>query len=81
MFELGYSNAMSSMLTSAILVEASTLVGVPMANTMVQNTAVFGAGISYKTKFFSTKPFFLLALSWIVFPAAGIAAGVLISLL
>ena len=78
MFDLGYSNAMSSMLTSAILVEASTLVGIPMANTMVQNTAVFGAGISYKTKFFSTKPFVLVALSWIVFPAAGIAVGALI---
>ncbi len=81
MFDLGYSNAMSSMLTSAVLVEASTLVGIPMANTTVQNTAVFGAGVSYKTKFFSAKPFFLVALSWIVFPAAGIAAGVLIGLL
>jgi inorganic phosphate transporter, PiT family len=81
MFDLGYSNAMSSMLTSAVLVEASTLVGIPMANTMVQNTAVFGAGISYKTKFFSAKSFFLVALSWLVFPAAGIAAGVLIGLL
>jgi PiT family inorganic phosphate transporter len=81
MFDLGYSNAMSSMLTSAILVEASTLVGIPMANTMVQNTAVFGAGLSYKTKFFSAKPFCLLALSWIVFPAAGLAAGALIALM
>jgi len=81
MFDLGYSNAMSSMLTSAVLVEASTLVGIPMANTMVQNTAVFGAGLSYKTRFFSSRPFFLVALSWIVFPAAGIAAGVLISFL
>ena len=80
LFELGYSNAMSSMLTSAVLVEASTLVGIPMANTMVQNTAVFGAGLSYKTRFFSAKPFALVALSWIVFPAAGIAAGVLISM-
>jgi inorganic phosphate transporter, PiT family len=80
LFDLGYSNATSSMLTSAILVEASTLVGLPMANTMVQNTAVFGAGLSYKTRFFSARPFFLVALSWIVFPAAGIAAGVLISL-
>lgn len=81
MFDLGYSNAMSSMLTSAILVEASTLVGIPMANTMVQNSAVFGAGLSYKTKFFSVKPFFFVALSWIVFPAAGIAAGVLLAML
>jgi PiT family inorganic phosphate transporter len=81
MFDLGYSNAMSSMLTSAVLVEASTLVGIPMANTMVQNTAVFGSGLSYKTKFFSTRPFFLVAMSWIVFPAAGIAAGILINLL
>ena len=80
MFDLGYSNAMSSMLTSAVQVEASTLVGIPMANTMVQNTAVFGEGISYKTKFFSTKPFFLVALSWIIFPAAGVSAGVLISM-
>ena len=81
MFDLGYSNATSSMLTSAILVEASTLVGIPMANTMVQNTAVFGAGLSYKTRFFSAKPFFWVALSWIVFPVAGIAAGVLIALM
>lgn len=81
MFDLGYSNAMSSMLTSAILVEASTLAGIPMANTMVQNTAVFGTGLSYKTRFFSAKPFFLVALSWIAFPAAGIAAGVLIALM
>jgi len=79
LFDLGYSNAMSSMLTSGVLVEASTLIGIPMANTMVQNTAVFGAGLSYKTKFFSAKPFFWVALSWIAFPAAGIAAGVLIS--
>jgi PiT family inorganic phosphate transporter len=81
MFDLGYSNAMSSMLTSAILVEASTLAGIPMANTMVQNTAVFGAGLSYRTRFFSAKPFVLVALSWIVFPAAGVAAGVLIALM
>jgi PiT family inorganic phosphate transporter len=80
MFDLGYSNAMSSMLTSAVLVEASTLAGIPMANTMVQNTAVFGSGISYKTKFFSTKPFFLVAMSWIVFPVAGIAAGIVIAM-
>ena len=78
LFELGYSNAMSSMLTSAVLVEASTLIGIPMANTMVQNTAVFGVGLSYKTRFFSARPFFLVALSWIVFPAAGVAAGALI---
>lgn len=81
LFELGYSNAMSSMLTSAILVETSTLVGIPMANTMVQNTAVFGAGLSYKTKFFSAKSFYLVALSWIAFPVAGIAVGVLIALI
>ena len=80
MFELGYSNAMSSMLTSAVLVESSTLVGIPMANTMVQNTAVFGAGLSYKTRFFSAKSFFLVALSWIAFPAAGIVVGVLIAM-
>ncbi len=80
LFELGYSNAMSSMLTSAVLVEISTLSGIPMASTMVQNTAVFGAGLSYKTRFFSAKPFFLVALSWFVFPAAGIAAGALIAL-
>jgi inorganic phosphate transporter, PiT family len=79
MFDLGYSNATSSMLTSAVLVEASTLVGIPMANTMVQNAAVFGAGLSYKTRFFSAKSFYLVALSWFVFPAVGVAAGVLIS--
>jgi len=81
MFNLGYSTAMSSMLASAVLVEASTLVGIPMSNTMVQNTAVFGAGVSYRTKFFSAKPFGVVALSWIVFPVAGIAVGALIALI
>jgi len=52
-----------------------------MSNTMVQNTAVFVAGLSYKTRFFSAKSFVLVALSWIAFPAAGIAAGVLIALM
>lgn len=81
LFEMGYSNAMSSMLTSAVLVEVSTLFAIPLSNTMVQNTAVFGAGLSFRTRFFSSKPFFLVALSWITFPVAGIAAGVLVSLL
>ncbi len=81
MFDLGYSNATSSMLTSAILVEAATLAGIPMANTMVQNAAVFGAGLSYKSRFFSAKPFLMVALGWVVFPAAAIAAGMLISFL
>jgi len=80
MFNLGYSNAMSSMLTSAVLVEAATLAGIPMPNTMAQSAAVFGAGLSYKTKFFSSKPFVLMALSWLIFPVGGIAAGVLIAL-
>jgi PiT family inorganic phosphate transporter len=80
LFNLGYSNATSSMLTSAVLVEASTLLGIPMANTMLQATAVFGAGSSYKTKFFSAKPFFWVALSWAAFPAVGIAAGVLLAI-
>lgn len=79
-FDLGYSNAMSSMLTSAVLVEASTLVGIPLSNTMVQNAAVFGAGASYETRFFSAKSFVLVALSWILFPAVGIAVGALITL-
>jgi PiT family inorganic phosphate transporter len=80
MFNLGYSNAMSSMLTSALLVEVSTLLGIPMANTMLQATAVFGAGASYRTKLFSAKPFFWVALSWAAFPAVGIAAGVLLAI-
>ncbi|MDG6954341.1 MAG: inorganic phosphate transporter [Nitrososphaerota archaeon] len=81
MFDLGYSNATSSMLASALLVEASTLAGIPMSNTMVQNAAVFGAGLSYKTRFFSAKPFYLVALGWLIFPVIGIAAGVLVSVL
>ena len=81
MFNLGYSNAFSSMLTSAILVETSTLIGIPMANTMVQSTAVFGAGLSYETKFFSAKPFYLVAMSWLIFSTLALGAGVLIALL
>lgn len=80
-FNLGYTNAMSSMLSATILVEISTLIGVPMSNTVLQTTGVISAGMSYKDKFFSLKPFVLIIASWFLFPGIAAAAGVILHML
>ena len=38
----------------------------------------FGAGVSYKIKFVSVKPFLLIVLSWIIAPLLSFAVGLII---
>ena len=59
LFLMRYSNATTALLTSSVLVEAATLLNIPLSNTQALSSAVFGTGISYKSKFVSIKPFLI----------------------
>ena len=75
LFLMRYPNATATLLTSTILVEAATLLKIPLSNTQALSAAVLGAGMSYKSKFVSVKPFLVIVLSWVIAPLLSFAIG------
>ncbi len=78
LFLMRYPNAMTTLLTSTILVEVATICNIPLSNTQALSAAVFGTGISYKSKFLSLKPFLMIVLSWIIAPLLSFLIGLII---
>ncbi|MGA2385801.1 MAG: inorganic phosphate transporter [Candidatus Bathyarchaeia archaeon] len=78
LFLMRYPNAMATLLTSTVLVEAATLLKIPLSNTQALASAVFGAGLSYKSKFVSAKPFLLTASTWVIAPLLSFAIGLIL---
>ncbi len=74
-----YPNATTALLTSSVLVEAATLLNIPLSNTQALSSAVFGTGISYKSKFVTTKPFLITVATWIIAPMLSFAIGIIIA--
>jgi inorganic phosphate transporter, PiT family len=70
-----YSNATVALAASTILVETAALLNIPLSNTQTTTAAVFGAGVSYKSKFLSLKPYITIVVGWIVTPALSFAIG------
>lgn len=77
-FLMRYANAAVTLVTSTILMEVATVFNIPLSITQTTSTAVFGTGISYKTKFVTTKPFLKVVVGWIVAPLLSFAIGLLI---
>jgi inorganic phosphate transporter, PiT family len=77
-FLMRYANAAVTLVTSTFLVEAATIFNIPLSITQTTSTAVFGAGISYKTKLVSTKPFLKVVIGWVIAPLLSFAIGLLI---
>lgn len=75
LFLMRYSNATATLLTSTVLVEAATILNVPLSNTQALASAVFGAGVSYKSKLVTAKPFLLEVVSWIIAPVLSFGIG------
>jgi phosphate/sulfate permease len=69
---------MTTLLTSAVLVEAATIFNIPLSNTQALTAAVLGAGISYKSKLVSLKPFLVTAITWIIAPLLSFVIGLII---
>jgi PiT family inorganic phosphate transporter len=59
-----YTNATATLVTSTVLVEVAA--------------AVFGTGVSYKTKLVSLKPLLTIVAGWVVAPLLSFAIGYLI---
>jgi inorganic phosphate transporter, PiT family len=79
LFLMRYPNATTALLTSSVLVEAATLLNIPLSNTQALSSAVFGTGISYKSKFVSIKPFLITVSSWVIAPLLSFAIGLIIT--
>ena len=78
MFSLRYSNAFATLMDSVLLVEAATLFGLPLSNTQALSSALFGAGISYRERFLSAKPFLLIVLGWAAATMISFTIGLLV---
>ena len=78
LFLMRYPNAMSTLLTSSVLVEAATIFNIPLSNTQALSAAVLGAGISYKSKLVSLKPFLVTVLTWIIAPLLSFVIGLIV---
>ena len=77
-FLMRYANAAVTLVTSTVLVEAATTFNIPLSITQTTSTAVFGAGLSYRTKFVSAKPFLKVAVGWVIAPLQSFVIGLLI---
>ncbi|KAA8922402.1 inorganic phosphate transporter [Thermoplasma sp.] len=73
MYMMKYTNAFSSQLVSALVVEVSTLFSIPMSNTQTLTSAVLGSGLSYRAKAIYLKPFLYIVVMWILSPLIGLA--------
>jgi len=78
LFLMRYANATATLLTSTFLMEIATLFNIPLSITQATSTAVFGIGVSYKTKFVTSKPFLKIIAAWIIVPLSSFAIGILI---
>jgi PiT family inorganic phosphate transporter len=70
-----YSNATVTLAASTVLVEVASFLNIPLSNTQATAAAVLGAGISYKTKFFSLRPFLIVIGGWIAAPTVSFLIG------
>jgi inorganic phosphate transporter, PiT family len=73
-----YTNAAATLVTSTVLVEAATVFNIPLSNTQTTSAAVFGTGVSYKTKLVSLKPLLSIVAGWVMAPLLSFAIGYLI---
>jgi inorganic phosphate transporter, PiT family len=77
-FLMRYANATTALVTSTVLVEIATFFNIPLSITQTTSAAVFGTGISYKTKLVSAKPFLKVVVGWVIAPLLSFALGLLI---
>jgi inorganic phosphate transporter, PiT family len=78
LFLMRYPNATTTLLSSTVLVEIATVLNIPLSNTQAVSSAVFGAGISYKSKFVSAKPFLIIISIWVLAPLLSFSIGLIL---
>jgi PiT family inorganic phosphate transporter len=78
---LRYANALVSQAVSVIIVEAATLLSIPISNTQTFTAGLYGSGASYKARLLLKKPAFTMASVWLFTVAAGLASSYALTLL
>lgn len=78
-FLMRYANATATLITSTVLVEVATFFNIPLSIAQTTSAAVLGAGLSYKTKLVSIKPFLKVVAGWVIAPLLSFTVGFLIS--
>jgi len=76
-FLMHYADATATLITSTFLLEVATLFNIPLSITQTTSTAVFGIGLSHKTKFVTAKPFLKVGVAWIIVPLFSFVVGIL----
>jgi len=77
-FLMRYASVAVTLVTSSILVEVATFFNIPLSIIQTTSTAVFGVGLSYRTKFVSAKPFLKVLVAWVIVPLISFAIGFLL---
>ncbi len=77
-FLMRYASVAATLVTSTVLLEIATVFNIPLSITQTTSAAVFGTGVSYKTKLVSAKPFLKVAVGWVIAPLLSFAIGLLI---
>ncbi len=73
-----YADSTATLVTSTVLVEVATLFNVPLSNTQTTASAVFGTGLSRRSKFVSLKPFVTIIAGWAAAPLLSLALGIIV---
>jgi PiT family inorganic phosphate transporter len=78
LYLMRYGNAAATLVTSTVLVEVATVFNIPLSITQTTSAAIFGTGLSYKTKLVSAKPFVKVVLGWVAAVLLSLGIGYLI---
>lgn len=75
MYSMRYSSATISLLSSAMLVEIATVLGVPLSSSQTLSASVVGSGFSYRFRAINMRPFLLIVATWIISTLLGFFLG------
>lgn len=74
-----YLNALVSQFVSALLVELGTVFSIPISNTQMFTTSLYGAGVSYGTRMLLKRPISVILATWVLTGLAAIVASYVIT--
>ena len=75
-----YRNAVSMQAITAALVEAATVLSIPLSNTQVFTTSLLGSGLGYKMRIIEPRSLKIVVLTWVIGALACFGIGYMLVL-
>lgn len=72
---LRYLNVLASQLVSVFILEAATILSIPVSSTQIFTSSLYGAGLSYHTRLIRKKPMLTIIYSWMFTALISLALG------